>query len=76
MTDQKPDSEHGHQQNKQHDHKKYRRTSTFVLREFAPQLLQRTAANVSDVSGRTMLVPGDRFGGLSIDDCAEQNLSL
>lgn len=44
--------------------------------EFAPQMLQRTASDVSDIPGGTLFIPCDGFSGLSVDDIAEQDLTL
>lgn len=40
------------------------------------QMLQRTGTDLPDISGRALLVPCDGFGGLAVDDGAEQNLPL
>ena len=39
-------------------------------------MLQRTGSDLPDISGRALFVPCDGFGGLAVDDGAEQDLPL
>ena len=70
------DSEIARKQPKQDKDENNRRTGTLASGDFAPQMLQRTGADIPDISGRALLVLCDGFGGLAIDDRAEQDLPL